>query len=559
MNLAPASHEFHLSRFSLAVILLFGLSLLLIHLGSGRVLTRHEVLAAQPAREMLHSADWRRWILPTLAGVPREAKPPGMMWLIAMSIYVFRSEQEWVARLPSALAGLAVAVMTAKLAARWFGNRIGRLAGLIQLTSVFIIMQAKLAEADMPMGAAVCAAMYLLAEGVIDSPYGLQTGRGRRIGFWLALAAAFLLKGPIGPMFVGLAIVCFAFVRRDQRILRFLADPIGITACLLLVIAWPLAAWRLDPGIWRVWNSEAVGTATGKFGSDPIYYYLLSVPVMLLPWTPLTILGLCRGPNAELAGPVVRQADRAALWRFLLCWFVPGFVLLSLGIKLKSHHYGVPILPPLAIPTALGMDYFVRRQCSRAQGLIWPFFLAGCAVAALLVWKLPSIEDSMKPGMVELLGLFAAGGLLALHFERSRRPALVVASYFLTAWVVCVGVQTWLMPAQDDLKYEADFARTVNGLVPPGDTIYLLGDREEEQEAEYAYYLRFPMQRLATAADFAAIVRDSNGAATYAIASTGFLPQLAGDGDIQTLTTSAGLHKGDSESDRLQFLRVTGR
>src|ERR1700735_1905760 len=104
-----------------ALIIVFGLTLLLVHLGDTRVLTRHEVLAAQPGREMLHEGKLSQWVIPTLAGVKRTAKPPGMMWLIALSIYAARSQSEFVARLPSALAGLAVALMIARLTARWLG------------------------------------------------------------------------------------------------------------------------------------------------------------------------------------------------------------------------------------------------------------------------------------------------------------------------------------------------------------------------------------------------------------------------------------------------------
>ncbi|HTW95112.1 MAG TPA: hypothetical protein VMD30_09980, partial [Tepidisphaeraceae bacterium] len=62
----------------LLVILLFGGTLYLIHLGDRRVLTRHEVLAAEPAREMVQYGG-TSWILPQIAGLPRTAKPPGMM------------------------------------------------------------------------------------------------------------------------------------------------------------------------------------------------------------------------------------------------------------------------------------------------------------------------------------------------------------------------------------------------------------------------------------------------------------------------------------------------
>src|SRR5213078_3817797 len=95
------------------LIVVYGASLLLTGLGM-RTLTRHEVLAAYPAREMLL---YGHWIVPMYAGIPRTAKPPGMNWLLAGVMKLF-GETEFVVRLPSALAGVATAMMIASFAAR---------------------------------------------------------------------------------------------------------------------------------------------------------------------------------------------------------------------------------------------------------------------------------------------------------------------------------------------------------------------------------------------------------------------------------------------------------
>jgi len=301
-----------------------------------------------PPARLLHEGTFKNWMLPTLAGVPRTAKPPGMMWLIAASMYFFRSESEWVARLPSALAGFSVAWMIARLAARWFDNRIGRLTGLLQLTFVYELTQAKLAEARHGIGCRRVRCPLCVRVAVIDSPVGLDNSRRTRWTFWLACAAAFLLKGPIGLVFIGLAIASFAVIRRrlpfalrDWRILKFLADPIGIVAFVFLISVWPLLAWRLDPAIVQSWSSEAIGTATGKWGSNPFYYYVWSVPLMLMPWTPFVFLGLKRGSGAEMSGPVNEQVDRSLFWRFFALLVRPGNYFSQLRHPIKK--------PPLFI------------------------------------------------------------------------------------------------------------------------------------------------------------------------------------------------------------------
>ena len=80
------------------ILVLFGASLLLIGLGSSRVLTYHEVVFAEPAKEMLASGDF---VVPRIGGVPFTDKPPATAWTIAAAMTLFRSQSEWVVRLPS--------------------------------------------------------------------------------------------------------------------------------------------------------------------------------------------------------------------------------------------------------------------------------------------------------------------------------------------------------------------------------------------------------------------------------------------------------------------------
>ena len=66
----------------LAAVALYACSLHAIALDH-RALTYHEVLYAQPAREMLASGDW---LQPRMAGQPCNQKPPLTDWLIALSM-----------------------------------------------------------------------------------------------------------------------------------------------------------------------------------------------------------------------------------------------------------------------------------------------------------------------------------------------------------------------------------------------------------------------------------------------------------------------------------------
>src|SRR4051812_17405409 len=81
------------------VLILLGVALVVIValLGYRATLGEHEVYAAEPAREMLAGGNW---LLQPFAGAFRTKKPPGQSWLIAASMFVTRSQNEYTARLP---------------------------------------------------------------------------------------------------------------------------------------------------------------------------------------------------------------------------------------------------------------------------------------------------------------------------------------------------------------------------------------------------------------------------------------------------------------------------
>ena len=156
---APAGR---LSGWSAGIVAAYGLAVLLVQFGTPWALTFHEVNFAEPAREFLRTGDW---LVPRIGGRPLWDKPPLMHWSIAAALSAFGTEAEWAARLPATLSAVVVALAVASMAARWHGDRAGLLAGLVQSTSLHVLMQARLAEADMPLCAAVAVAMASLARG----------------------------------------------------------------------------------------------------------------------------------------------------------------------------------------------------------------------------------------------------------------------------------------------------------------------------------------------------------------------------------------------------------
>jgi 4-amino-4-deoxy-L-arabinose transferase-like glycosyltransferase len=524
------------------LIVAYGLSLLLIGLGV-RTLTRHEVLAAYPAKEMLRGGDL---IVPMYAGIPRTAKPPGMYWIIASVMSVFDSDAEWVARLPSVLAAVGLAVMVGAFGARFYGAKVGLIAGLIQLTSIYLLIQARLAESDMLLVLLVVAALFIFAGGpVADAEMG-ETSRLRMLSwrpivFYLLLGSSFLLKGLVGPGFVLAGAIAYAAIGRDRRAWRFLGNPVGVLIFLALVVAWPLAAWMKYPAIWQSWRFEQFGRLTGERGTNNPLYYLYQIPFSLLPWTPLIIFGAWIGYKSG--------RFRRPITKLFLCFFIAGVIILSVP-KFKHQHYAYPLLPPLSILGAVGLLAFIEHQHRHPRpmhALAAGIFTVTCVGIAIIAFYIPRAKPIANYVSI-LMCLLAAGGLAAIYMEHRRHLIGQLSGIFATAWVLPVLVQLLIIPTLDDYRAEAGLAREANRVVDKKETIYII-DPMVRVEPHCAYYLRAPIRRFRDVDDFL-----NNGPArpdrrVYLIATVEHHEKLAQYGASDILARRHGLVKPRQEKE----------
>lgn len=493
------------------IIVVFGVALFLPAVGSRVTLSRHEVLAAQPAREMVR---FGHWIIPTFAGKPRLVKPPTTGWLIALFMEVTGSQSETVVRMPSLISAALLALIIASLAARFGGTWAGLVAGLCQLTFYYILMQGRLAEADMPMATCVAMSIYCFAVACVDGPRPPRPSWGLQLGFHFFAAAAFCFKGPIGPGFIYPACVMYLLLRRQRRGWSFIFGP-GLLVFFIVSAAWPLAAYHEYPSITSVWRDETFGRAVGDLTGEEYHawwFYFPMIIMMMVPWLPWTIIGI------RLAG--YYRLLRSPLATLLLSWFVPGLIILSL-IAWKHKHYAIPIMPALTLPTAAGLLWWLhelRHSRTIGIGAAAMFFVSGCGSAVLFVH---SYTPAGKAQITALIGVLAVGGLIVLWMSARRSLKGQLAAFFGTAYVVCVAAQLWVMPYYDVYAPWTALARQAAAAIPPGQTTYLLG----LYEAQAAFFLNFPMQRCDTPDEiqqtFGSLHHDA-----YALTPASIIPQL---------------------------------
>lgn len=520
-----------LSARHMVLIILFGLLVLIPGTLPGvRPMTQHEVLAAQPAKEMLRDG---HWIVQTYAGIPRFEKPPTTGWLIAASMAIFQSSSEWVVRLPSVISGIVAALLTAMLAARWMGSTVGMLAGLIQLSSYWVLKQANLSEADMPLAAAVTAAFTFFALGNVEHPLGTIDRPWVRRAFMLATGIAFLLKGPIALVFIFAGTVLYILLRRQWSAWRFFADPIGLAILIILLVALPAAVLITDPSALKTWHQEVTGYATEEtFGRISFWIYFHDIPLVLLPWFGLLVVAAVE--------TIRHRLYRLPLTIFLLCWFVPGFLVLQCAAY-KSVHYTFPLLAPASIAMAAGMIWWLRRQSIKP---IMPQFTTAVviAVGALLgVVAIGIFAPFLPSSTAAAILLCAAGFILAVMLERAGRIGLEVIVVFATVALGIVIADLRILPHMPGTWTRKEFAQRTNQLVPAGQTLYLVDFVTDET----VWYLDMPLQRYDTLRRFAESELPPDG--VYAMVRERTLEKLTPQYHVEELDRAREAKRSDTK------------
>jgi 4-amino-4-deoxy-L-arabinose transferase-like glycosyltransferase len=428
-------------RLQQAAVLIAAALLLVPALGLPPLFDVDEGAFGEATREMLASGDW---LSTTLNGAPRFDKPILIYWLQAVSVATL-GLNEFALRLPSALAALAWIFAIGRFAAARLDAGTGALAAWIAASCIGVVVIAHAATADALLNA-------LLAAAMLDAWRFVEDGDRvalRRMYVWIGLGV--LTKGPIAaliPVAVTLLYAVLSGRLRDWRKAAF--DPAGWLLLVAIVAPWYGYALHRHgrafiEGFFVRHNLQRFsGTLEGHSGS--LVYYVVAVPLLLLPWTGLL------GPALR----AVRTDWMLGLNRYLWLWFAFVFVFFSAsGTKLP--HYVLYGLTPLFILMAAHRNELGEGRLARlgagllltllpllpwlmqrwAQGASGPrtAYYAALAQRALQAapWSFYAITGSACAiGVVALAfarwpawqRLALAGGLLTLALEAGIAPWL---------------------------------------------------------------------------------------------------------------------------------------
>lgn len=495
------------ARASRAVASALLLAVALLRLGAAPLFDADEGAFAEATREMLASGDFGHT---TLNGEPRWDKPILTYWAQAAAVAVL-GPVEAAFRLPSVLAAWAWVVAAFAFAHPRFGEAAAWVGAAVLATGAGVLAIGRASTADGLLNLWLALAAFDAWRHVERHDAGDHRGARialRRAAVWVGLGV--LTKGPVALLVPGAAILLWiAGTPRAQWAprLRALAGDVWAWV-LMLAVALPWYAYALHrhgrafaDGFFMRHNVERfVGTLEGHGGS--IAYYLVIVPVLLLPWS------LLLGPVLARA----RSAWREPLPRYLLGW--AGFVVVFFSLSgTKLPHYALYGVTPLALLAGRAWAGTGARTRAGVAVTVLVLPLLFTAAVQLVVHLSPKVGDPLYRALLappaDTLGLwasaaaFAAAGALALRFASPLGPrsiaalALAMAAWFHAVFTPWLGDRLQGAVRRGAMAALADAGSGVPGAVQWG-----------VHRPSFAVYLGTPAPRRAPKAGEVALVRE---------------------------------------------------
>jgi 4-amino-4-deoxy-L-arabinose transferase-like glycosyltransferase len=383
----------------IAALLLLFAAIWLTNLGRWDLWGPDEPRYAQVAREMMQSGDY---MVPHLNGQVYGEKPPLFFWAVAASSWLVDRDGQGpsplAARLPSAIAGLGILLLTYLLARRIYGPSVALLSALILFSTVQFTGTATDAHLDSTLTLWTTAAMYLFFRGYKE-PSG-----GQRFFYpaYAAMGLGVLTKGPVGILVPLISAGLFLLLSRNLSALRRTKPLKGLILLVAIVLLWLVPA-GLSGGeeyFKYLVFTQSAGRAVNSFShAAPFYYYVDVFLADFLPWTLFL-------PFACIHYAKRKEARNGII--FPLAWFVATFLFFSI-MSGKRSLYLLPLYPPIAIMIAKFCTDYLGMSREEKDGR-----LALLRIPCCLVFM----------GLLGVAGLIAlkSGGFLELKMVSGRLP-----------------------------------------------------------------------------------------------------------------------------------------
>lgn len=291
-------------------------------------------------------------------------KPPLAVWAQAICMYFF-GYTELAVRLPSALCGLATALLLYWFCAAAMKDRLGGLLSVLVLVTTPGYVTAHVTRTGDYDAMLILWATAFLLLGFI----GLEQGRSRTLLYGLLALALGILTKSVAPLFFLPGLLLYLLISgRWRGLLRNPYLYLGIAALILLVGGYYLWREHLSPGyLQAVWENELGGRFQGSLEAhrEPAGFYLRRLwREAFVPWIfflPVSILALFQTGRPE---------GRSLFLTLMSAGL--GFLLVISLAQTKLSWYAAPLLPLLSLIVGLGLAP-VLRAAARFFGSGTPY------------------------------------------------------------------------------------------------------------------------------------------------------------------------------------------
>jgi len=431
-------------RWHMILLALLTLAMVLPGLSSLPVIDRDEARFAQASMQMAESNDWMNIRFQDEA---RNKKPAAAYWAQTAMIKTVSRDGEprlWAQRLPSVFAALITILALYWGGLRMVGRNASLLAAALLATSIIFVFEGHIAKTD----ALLCASTTTLLACLGRLRLG-STGRREIWGFWIALGASIMIKGPIGPALVIFTLLSLWAWEKNLSWARPLLNWGAILLFILIWLPWGIAMYVITDGAFYV---ESLGkdfggkiTSGQESHGAPPGSHSLAIWATLWPGSLFLLPGLAYATRAVRSGQdnsVIRSM------RYIFCWVVPFWVLIELT-PTKLPHYELPVLPALclmmgtAVLAMKELDGFGKtRFFSGLLFLLSTTFVLG----ALLYVQIHHGEMDKAVGVYIICGISGLIAIIAGVAIWGNKIRLSMGAALLSALICSAGAYTYILP-----------------------------------------------------------------------------------------------------------------
>ena len=421
------------------------------------------------------------WLVPMLNGQLYADKPVLYFWLALIVSKIAGGVNEWTVRLPAALGGLGLVLITYQFGKDFYDRQTGFLSGLVLATSSRVLWESRFLRLDTVLAFFLFLGFYFFLKA-----FTKRGSKNHYLFAYFCFALATLTKGPIGLALPGLAVLSLVLLAGRWREIKEMRLFSGFIVVLLVLIPWLWLLHLRGEDQWVkdfLWTHNIQNYALKPIGHiRPFYYYFINLPPDFLPWTLLV-------PGALLFYYPWKERLQNLPTLALVCWFAAIFIFFSIS-KSKIAYYLLPLLPSLALLVGCYLRALITDK--ETQGMHWRLtagflYLLVCllgitgAVLPVVVYKL---ERALFLWALLSAAVLVGGSVSMFVFLRRKQLEHCFFSFLAVTLGVSLIASVGILPHIDNYKSPRALGEAVRSHLPADVPVYVF----QSTMADFNYY-----------------------------------------------------------------------